>query len=180
MNALKSTMAVMLLACMPLLSFAQESKSQFRPMAEIAEVEEDEGLVKLEVFKMLDNGQYYLSVGTLGIGDELIQIDFDPVSELFIPLGDNLTDAMESLSQLQAMYKQPRNTSIEVMGCLSIVYPSDNLEPVKVTYLKVLLSNLLEFSIQRPTFVRATHINKSAFNSLMASMKIHQKLHPKD
>ena len=53
---------------------------------EIMEVEVNDGLVELEVFKMpvAEEYHYYLSVGTVGIGDELFQLNIDPVSELFI------------------------------------------------------------------------------------------------
>lgn len=177
MNAVKSTLAV-LLAFMPIIAFSQDSR--FRQRLDVAEAVEDEGAVKLEVFRMPDVGQYYLSVGTVGVGDEIIQVELDPLTELFIPLGSDLTEAMETLDQLLAMYKQPKNTSIEIPGCLGLIYPGEDLEPVKVKYMKVLLSNLLEFSVQRETHIRATHIPRSAFKSLMVSMKIHRKLHPKD
>ena len=136
----------------------------------------------LEVFNMPIDGvnHYYLSVGHLGIGDMVVQIDFDPIFELFIPLGDTVAESLEYLQKLQALFKGPKNQSIEIEGCLAAAFPNDNLEKVTVTYQKVLLTNLLAFSVQRGDAVRATHIPKSQFNSLVRSLKVYHKLHKKE
>ena len=136
----------------------------------------------LEVFNMPQDGanHYFLSVGRLGIGNEVVQLDVDPVSELFIPIGDTVAEAMEFLKKLQALYKGPKGTSLEIEGCLAVAFPNDKLEKVTVTYQKVLLTNMLAFSIERQGYIRATHIPKSQFNSLVTSMKFYRKLHPKE
>ena len=136
----------------------------------------------LEVFNMPEEGvnHYYLSVGHLGIGDDIIQFNIDPVFELFIPIGDTVAEALEFLQGLQDLYKGPVGKSIETEGCLSAAYPHDEMEKVKVTYQKVMLSNLLAFSVERGQYVRATHIPKSQFNSLVRSLKFYRKLHPKE
>lgn len=136
----------------------------------------------LEVFNMPKDGanHYYLSVGHLGIGDDIIQIDIDPISELFIPLGDTVAEAMDYLLKLQALYKEPKGTSMEIEGCLAAAFPNDKLEQITVTYQKVLLTNLLAFSVKRGDYIRATHIPKSQFNSLVRSLKFYRKIHPKE
>ena len=137
---------------------------------------------QIEVFCIPEDGvnHYFLSVGHLGIGDEIVQVNFNPLFELFIPLGDTLAEAQESLQELQALYKGPRGKTFETEGCLSVGFPNDKLEPVTVTYRKVLLSNLLEFSVKRGDYVRATHINKSQFNALVSGVKFYRKLHPNE
>ena len=135
----------------------------------------------LEVFDSpVDNvHHYYLSVGHLGFGDDVVQILFDPVFELFIPLGENVTEALETLQTMQALFKEKPDTSIEVQGCLAFGFPTDELETVKVTYRKVLLSKMLEFSIEREGYIRAAHIAKSDFGSAVRGVKTYHKIHPK-
>ena len=136
----------------------------------------------LEVFNMPVDGvnHYYLSVGHLGIGDDIIQFNIDPIFELFIPIGDTVSEALEFLQGLQALFKGPKNGSTEIEGCLAAAFPNDKLEKVTVTYQKVLLTNLLAFSVEREGYTRATHIPKSQFNSLVKSLKFYRKLHPKE
>ena len=93
----------------------------------------------LEVFNMPIDGvnHYYLSVGHLGIGDDIIQFNIDPIYELFIPLGDTVADAQKFLEELQTLYKGPKGKSIELEGCLAAAFPNENLEKVTVTYRKL-------------------------------------------
>ena len=151
---------------------------------EIVQVEIDPNCIPseyLEVFDAPVDGahHYYLSVGHLGLGDEVVQVLFDPIFELFIPLGDNVTEALETLQTMQALFKENRDTSIEVQGCLAVGFPTDKLETVKVTYRKVLLSKMLEFSVEREGYIRATHIAKSDFGSAVSGVKTYHKIHPK-
>lgn len=136
----------------------------------------------LEVFNMPIDGvnHYYLSVGHLGLGDDIIQFNIDPLFELFIPVGDTVAEAMEYLEKLQALYKGAKGEGIEIEGCLALAFPNDNLEKVTVTYQKVLMTNLLEFRLEREGYTRATHIPRSQFNSLVRGLKIYRKLHPKE
>ena len=175
--------AVLLFAVMPFFSFAQENlleKSIKR--GEIATVEEDDGGVTLEVFSMpKDEGkEYFLSVGNLGVGDDIIQFHIDPAFELFLPLGTTLSEAMESLAELQAFYKEPRKSTMEKTGCLALAVPDGNDETVTITSRQILLSRVLEFALQRDGYVRAVHIPRSAFNSLVFSVKMYQKIHPNE
>ena len=150
---------------------------------EVATVETEIGgfeTAELEVFQMHDTGTYWLSVGHLGIGSDLVQLQFDPVFELFIPLGDSLEEALAKMKELQAFYKQPRLSAMEVQGCLAAMYPGENFEPVTITSRRLLGTKILSFSLQRDDLVRATYITKADFGSLVFSLKAYKALHPKE
>ena len=134
----------------------------------------------LEVFKMNDTGTYWLSVGHLGIGTDLLQLQFDPVYELFIPLGDSLEEAVEKMNELKAFYKNPRLSEMQIDGCLAALYPGENFEPVTVTSRRLLGSKILSFSVKRDDLVRATYITKSDFGALVFSLKGYKALHPNE
>lgn len=160
-------------------SFAQES--DIPVIKEIASVEQND-ITTLDLFNMPSNGEnhYYLCVGSLGHGDEVVQIVFDPVFKLFIPLGNSMDEAIETLKTLQALFKQPVNSSLEMPGCLAFGFPNDKLETVTITYRKPFLSRQLEFSLEREGYIRATYVAKSDIGSIMTSAKIHKKLFPKE
>ena len=150
---------------------------------ELATVETEVGgyeTAQMEVFQMRDSGTYWLSVGHLGIGTDLVQLEFDPVFELFIPLGNTLEEALAKMKEFQAFYKEPRLSTMEVQGCLAAMYPGENFEPVTITSRRLLGAKILSFSVQRDDFVRATYISKSDFNSLVFSLKAYKALHPKE
>lgn len=183
---MKRIITTIILACMGVLAFGQQS-SILRQRMEIAELEtEILGTLdtQLEVFYMNDENprMYYLSLGNLGFGTDLIQIEFDPIFELFIPLGNTLTEAIAKMEEIKAFYKQPRRSTMELTGCFAALYPNANMVTVTATRRQVLSSKLVEFSL--PTgderFVRATYISKSDFSSLLGSLKIYKKLHPKE
>ena len=136
----------------------------------------------IEVFNMPVDGvnHYWLSVGHLGIGDDIVQFNIDPIYELFIPLGDTVAEAQEHLQEMQALLKGPKGGSLETTGCLAAAFPNDRMEKVIVTYRKMLMTNLLEFQVERSGYTRATHIPKSQFNSLVSSLKFYRKLHRKE
>lgn len=134
----------------------------------------------LEVFKMNDTGTYWLSVGHLGIGTDLLQLQFDPVYELFIPLGDSLEEAVEKMNELKAFYKKPRLSEMQIDGCLAALYPGENFEPVTVTSRRLLATKILSFSVKRDDLVRATYITKADFGSLVLGLKSYKALHPKE
>ena len=129
---------------------------------------------------MNDTGTYWLSVGHLGIGTDLLQLQFDPVYELFIPLGDSLEEAVEKMNELKAFYKKPRLSEMQIDGCLAALYPGENFEPVTVTSRRLLGSKILSFSVKRDDLVRATYITKSDFGALVFSLKGYKALHPKE
>lgn len=76
----------------------------------------------LEVFRMEDNGTYYLSLGHLGIGNDIIQVQVDPLSELFIPLGGTLAEASETLNQMKDLYKREPGETIEMQGYINATH----------------------------------------------------------
>ena len=173
-------LAAMLLAGTAL--YAQTSKLPRRD--EIVKVEIDDNSIPpeyVEVFDAPSEGEhhYFLSVGHLGFGDEVIQINIDPVFELFIPLGDTVSEALETMKSMQALFKEEPGASIELPGCLAFGFPDQKPETVKVTYRKGLLTKMLEFSIEREDYIRTTHIQKSDFGLAVRGISFYQKLHPK-
>ena len=86
----------------------------------------------------------------------------------------------KTLEELKALYKEAPGSSIEVDGNLAVGFPKDNLEKVTVTHRKVMLSHMLEFSVARGQYIRATHISKSDFGSIVSSVKMYRRIHPKE
>lgn len=171
---------IFILAC-TLVTFAQGSI--LKQTLDIAEVEINDGEVTLSVFDMPEEGQhqYFLCVGTLGIGDDYVQVHIDPVFQLFIPLGGTLKEAQAKLEEFKAIAKKPKGTELETVGTLALANPSTGeLEPVYVTSRRFLFQRIIEFSVKRNGYVRATHITKGDFGSLLTSVKIYRKIHPKE
>lgn len=160
-------------------AFAQ--KSGIPVIKEIVDIERD-GMTAISVFNMPAEGvnHYYLTVGTLGFGDEVVQILFDPVFQLFLPLGDTLEEAIASLQEMQGLFKQPKDSSLERSGCLAFGFPNDQLETVTVTHRKPLLTRQLEFSLQREGYIRATYVDKADMGSLITSVRFYRKIHPRE
>ena len=183
MKTFKRVLIALLLAVMPVVASAQILEKAAKRM-ELVSVESEIGeafTTELSVFQMDDDHSYWLSVGHPGIGSELVQLRFDPVYEMFIPLGDTLDQAIETMKDLLEIYKKPRLYSTEVQGCLSAMYPNgEKLEPVTITSRRVLLTKILSFAVQRDDFVRSTFIDRSDFNSLVTSLKLYKKIHPKE
>ena len=156
-----------------------------RPRIEIAELENDVTIdaIEMEVFYMDDESprMYYLSLGHLGVGSDIIQVDFDPVFELFVPLGGTIKEAIAKMEEIKSWFKEDRLTEKELSGYFSLAYPGGDPVSIKVTSRRLLTSKILEFSL--PTgvdgIVRATHIGKSEFSGLLSSVKIYKKIHPK-
>ena len=179
---MKKVIITLLVAAMPALASAQLLQKASQRL-ELANVETEIGgyeTAELEVFKMKDAGTYWLSVGHLGIGTDLVQLKFDPVFELFIPLGNSLEEALEKMQELQAFYKQPRLSTMEVQGSLAAICPEENFEPVTITSRRLLGGKILSFSLQREDYVRATYITKADFGSLVFSLKAYKALHPNE
>ena len=182
MKTINKILVTLLMAVMPLMASAQILQRAAQRM-ELATLETEVGgvpNVELEVFKMQDAGTYWLSVGHLGIGGDLVQLQFDPVYELFIPLGNTLDEAIGKMNELKAFYKKPRLSQMEVQGCLAAITPNDNFEPVTVTSRRLLTSKILSFSVKRDDMVRATYISMADFGGLLFSLKAYKKLHPKE
>lgn len=160
-------------------SYAQDSSIPV--IKEIVSVEQEDEII-LDLFNMPSEGEnhYYLCVGALGFGDDVVQVLFDPVFKLFIPIGSSIDEALGTLDQMQALFKQPVDSFIEMPGCLAFGFPNDNLETVKITYRRPFLTRKLEFSLEREGYIRATFVSKSDLGSIVTSTKIHKKLHPRD
>jgi len=155
--------------------------SELSKRREIIVIEEENSNDRMELFSMeQDEGiAYYLSVGSLGHGDNVIQVYIDPFHELFIPLGSTLEEANATLQQIKDFYKQPKGATMEIMGCFNKYIPNDNLETVTLTRNRLFLNNQIRFSVEREGELRATFIDRSSFNSLMSSLKWYRKMHPK-
>ena len=172
------------IAALPASAQAQD----FPQRNEITRIEHEDNSIGsipdfLEVFSQPDGDggkRYFLSVGHLGMGDKVLQINFDPLFELFIPLGGSLDEALASLQELQGLYNEPVGTGFEKQGCLAFGVPNDNLETVHVTYMKSLLSRLLEFTIEREGYIRSAHVQRSDFNAIVRGVKFYQKIHPNE
>ena len=151
---------------------------------EIAEVEINDGEVSLSVFDMPEEGQphqYFLCVGTLGIGDDFIQVQIDPVFQLFLPLGNTLEEAQTQLEVFRDIAKMPSGTEMETVGILALANPTTgDPEPVYLTSRHFLFRRLIEFRIRRNGYVRATHIGKSDMGALITGVKLYRKIHPNE
>ena len=177
---MKKALCILFLSVWSVAAFAQESVRVPQRM-ELAAVDVNDGESMLQVFSLMkeegENG-YYLSVGHLGVGDEVIQIQFDPLFELFIPLGGTLAEAMDTLARMQALFKSGAGSFIELQGCLALALPTDEYETVKITYRRPLLTRMLVFGVERDGLLRATHVTKSDFGSLMSALKFYRMVHP--
>ncbi|MBR4229987.1 MAG: hypothetical protein IKR83_04680 [Bacteroidales bacterium] len=162
-------------------AFAQGSI--LKQTLEIAEVEINDGQLTMSVFDMPEEGQhqYFLCVGTLGIGDDYLQLQIDPLFQLFIPLGNTLEEAQAKMEEFKAIAKQPEGTEIQTVGTLALANPTmGEYETVYVASRRFLVQKIIEFSVHRNGYVRATHIAKGDFGSLLNSLKLYRKLHKKE
>lgn len=156
-----------------------------RPRIEIAQLENDTAIdaIEMEVFYMNDEDprMYYLSLGHLGVGTDIVQIDFDPAFELFVPLGGTLQEAIAKMEEIKTWFKEDRLTEKELTGLFSVAYPTGDPVTITVTSRRLLASKILEFSLPTGSegIVRATHISKTEFGSLLSTLKIYKKIHPK-
>ena len=182
MRTMLKSLTVLLLAAMPILASAQGLQA-LKDLRTVTEVEINDGAMKLSVFSLPEDGQkhYYLSVGKMGLGNEVVQVQVDPLSVLYIPLGDTLKDAMATLEEMKGLFKKDVGESIVTEGCLTPVYPkTDSFEPVTVSHYRPLLTHQLEFRIDREKYLLVTHIDRSDFNSIVSGVKFYSKLHPKE
>lgn len=181
MNWIRKSFIVLLLAGMPFMAHAQGTL--LKPVLEIAEVEINDGDVTLTVFDMPEGDvhQYYLCVGTLGIGDDFVQLQIDPLNQLFLPLGNTLEEAQSKLESFKDVASLPAGKGFETEGVLAVGNPSmGEVEPVSVTSRRFLFQRIIEFSVQRNGYVRATHIGRGELGSIVSSVKFYRKIHPKE
>lgn len=181
MKVLKTTLVILLLAATSLFSFAQENPL-LKPTIEIVEVEISNSDVTLSIFDMPEGDQhnYFLDLGVLGIGDAFLQLHLDPLSHLFIFLGNTLAEAQVAIDDLKAFAKEPHGTTREMVGTLSVGNPlTGTPEPLYLTVRKGLVSRNVEFCIHRGNYIRSTLIAKADLGSVASSLKIYRKLHKK-
>ena len=170
---------ILALACSAGL-FAQTGK--FPVVKEIVTVENENTGESVEIDNIPVDGvnHYWLNVGNMGIGDKIVQIDLDPVYRLYIPLGDNITDAVAYMNGLQTLFKEPKGTMREIQGSFKPFFPGENLETIQVYRHQPLLSNSLQFVIERDGYSRVAYLSKSDFGTLLRGLKFHGKLHPSE
>ena len=154
-----------------LAAVAQQSKIPV--IIDIASVEENDTEV-LSVFNMPSDGSdhYYLCVGSLGAGDDVVQLLFDPVSQLFLPLGDSREDAVEKLTELKALFDEPLGASLEWQGSLSVGFPSEKTEAVKIMLKRPIFIKKLQLSVERNGYIRATYLTKSNIGAILTLVKM--------
>lgn len=175
---MKKILTTLFAVALTVTAFAQGSV--WKPTLEIVEVEINDGAVSLSVFDMPEEEQhhYFLCVGTLGIGDDFVQLQIDPVFQLFIPLGETLEESQAKLEEFREIAKASAGTEMITLGTLALANPSTGeYEPVYVTSRRFLIQKLAEFSIKRNGYVRATHISKGDLGTLISGVKFYRKLH---
>lgn len=160
--------------------FAQISKIPV--ILDIVSIENENTGQTKEVVNIPVDGvnHYYLFVGKMGIGDRILQLDVDPINQLYIPLGNNITEAVAFMEKLKTLYKEPKGTMREIQGCLKPFFPGEEFETVKVYRHQPFLTNQLQFVIERSEYERVNYIDKSEFNSLLSGLKFHGKLNPSE
>lgn len=172
-------------------SFAQSSaqneqqgkqKKGFPVIVDLVQLEDENENMILEIFNMPSDSlnRYYLDVGMLGFGDEIVQLYFDPAHALYLPLGNTLEQAQNVLNEMKGLFSTEPGTYMFKDGCLAFGFPSSKLEPVKITYHKELLGKSLEFSVEREGYIRATYVSKSNLGSILTSLKLYRKMHPRE
>lgn len=179
MKSLFGKLLFVLCMAIPFFSSAQNFKEKIYQKRDIVELEsgEENEHIPLEIFAMKapDSTRFYLSVGPLGVGDNVMQIHFDPLFELFLEIGETLSQTEETLYKIQDLYNQAEGTSMQLNGCLAVGYPNKEIEPVTITRKNFMVTKYLEFSVVRDGYIRATSVPKSDFNSLMLTYKLNRK-----
>lgn len=179
MKSLFGKLLFVLCMAIPFFSSAQNFKEKIYQKRDIVELEsgEENEHIPLEIFAMKapDSTRFYLSVGPLGVGDNVMQIHFDPLFELFLEIGETLSQAEETLYKIQDLYNQAEGTSMQLNGCLAVGFPNTDIELVTITRKNFMVTKYLEFSVVRDGYIRATSVPKSDFNSLMLTYKLNRK-----
>lgn len=175
----KALSIIFALVCTSLL-FAQGGK--FPTVKEIVTIEDEDTGRTVDVVNIPVDGvnHYWLHVGTMGIGDKIVQVELDPVYRLYIPLGNNVTEAVACMEDLKTLFKEPNGTMREVQGSFKPFFPGQDMETIQVYRHKFLLSNQLQFVLERDGYLRVAYLGKSEYNSLLRGLKFHGKLHPSE
>ncbi len=173
---MKKILIVLLVAVLGVFQ-AHAQKAKMPVVDEIAQVEDSDGNIVCAVFSVKKDGatHYYLDAGNLGVGNDVIQIGVDPLFKLYIPLGQTVNEAIETMEELRDRYKADNGSSIEKEGNLAPFLPNGDVETVKITTRKGILGKSLEFSLQRDGYIRANFIAKSDFGNLLTNFKLNRK-----
>lgn len=166
--------AALLFASFP--AFAQLDKLAARES--VVEIETENNIFEIFTMELEGQNHYYLSLGKTGLGNHFIQVNIDPVSEMFVLLGDTLDEAIESLETFKSWSKEPKGKVGEVQGCIAIIQPSVETETLNVVADKFFLTRYLEFSVERDGILVASNIHKEDIGSLLVSLKLERKLRP--
>lgn len=160
--------------------FAQTSK--LPNVKEIVSVEDENSGETVEVVNIPIDGvnRYWLHVGNMGIGNKTVQVELDPVYRLYIPLGNNITDAVAAMEAIKTLYKEPKGTMREVQGSFKPFFPTEETEAVQVYRHQPFLTNQLQFVIERDGYERVAYLSKSDFGTLLRGLKLYGKLHPSE
>ena len=157
--------------------FAQNS--ELPAVKEIVSIENENTGETVDVVNIPLDGvnRYFLHVGNMGIGNKTVQIELDPVCRLYIPLGNNITEAVATMEELKTLYKEPKGTMREIQGSFKPFFPTEETETVQVYKFKLLFENKLQFVIERDGYERVAYLAKSEFGSLLRGLKFYGKLH---
>lgn len=121
--------------------------------------------------------RYYLHVGNMGIGNKVVQVNLDPIYRLYIPLGNNITEAIKAMEDLKTLFKEDKGATREIKGSFEPFFPTEDLLTVQVSKFKFLVENKLQFVIECDGFSRVAYMAKSDFNSLLRGLKLYGKIH---
>lgn len=178
---MKKIFTILLFAVIPAISILAQNSKIFQ-RREIVEMEDDNGTTTFEIFAMdLEGGsQYFIDLGNLGYGNTTVQVNLDPVTRLYVKLGDSLEEAQATLTQYQTQMKAKPGTETTTIGYLNLAVPDEkNAEEVTVTTRKA-LGRYLQFVVQRDGYVRVATIRKSELGGLLFSLKAYRKIHKKE
>ncbi len=147
---------------------------------EIATIEKQDGsLYHLVNIPSGDENRYYVDFGKMSMGDNIFSITVNPVENLYIFLGNNLTDAIAKLQEIKDLCSMEKGESTEILGSYSLL-PSEDLEEITVTRYQYSLGKKLQFSIQKDDYMVVTYVSRGDISSLLSQLKFHKKLHPKE
>ena len=173
-SVLHKMMAAGLLVLLPLLAGAQGLASLQRN--EIVQSND------CEVFSVAagEATHYYLSVGRPGMGSATVQVYLDPASEMFLPLGKTLDEAIQTLERLKALCEEKSGSTTMMEGCVAVGVPRGAMEPLEVTTRRALWNKQLELSVMRENYRRTAFLSRSEIVSLLGGVRLHRKLHPQE
>ncbi|MBR1575075.1 MAG: hypothetical protein IJ654_01360 [Bacteroidales bacterium] len=121
---------------------------------------------------------YWLHLGNMGIGNKTVQINLDPVYNLYIPLGGSVAEAVATMEELKTLLKEPKGTRRDIQGSFKPFFPSEQLETIQVYKFKLIVENKLQFVLERDGYERVAYLAQSEFNSLLRGLKLYGKIHP--